>query len=114
VVVVTAGGESVLSWAASLVRDGGAFHFFAGGEGESLPLRLGALYRRELTLGATYSSSPAELGEAFDLLARGAVVVDRLITHRLPLHRLAEGVAMMVDREAVKVFVVPDVMGSAL
>lgn len=110
-VVVTAGGGSVISWAASLVRDGGAFHFFAGGEGESLPLPLGVLYRRELTIRATYSSSPAELGEAFDLLVRGAIDVDRLITHRLPLHRLAEGVAMMVSREAVKVFVVPDAVG---
>jgi len=109
-VVVTAGGGSVFSWATSLVRDGGVFHFFAGGEGESLPL--GVLYRRELTLTATYSSSPAELGEAFDLLVRGAIVPDRLITHRLPLHRLADGVAMMVGREAVKVFMVPE--GGAL
>lgn len=112
-VVVTAGGASVLSWVASLVRDGGSLHYFAGGEGESLPLPLRALYRRELTLTATYSSSPAELGEAFDLLAGGAILVDRLVTHRLPLGRLAEGVALMTRREAIKVFMVPEAGRSA-
>jgi L-iditol 2-dehydrogenase len=112
VVVVTAGGAPVLSWVAPLVRDGGSLHYFAGGDGEHLPLPLETLYRRELTLTTTYSSSPAELGEAFDLLARRAVRVDQLITHRLPLDRLAEGVALMTRRQAVKVFVVPDPTGS--
>jgi L-iditol 2-dehydrogenase len=112
-VVVTAGGAPALSWVAPLVRDGGSLHYFAGGDGERLPLPLDALYRRELTLTATYSSSPAELGEAFDLLARGAIRVDRLITHRLPLDRLGEGVALMTRRQAVKVFVVPEPVGSA-
>lgn len=104
-VMVTAGGTSVLGSAASVVRDGGAVHYFAGGEGENLPLPLDALYGRELTLTATYSSSPAELGEAFDLLVQGQIQVEGLITHRLPLSRLAEGVALMVERQAVKVFV---------
>ena len=104
-VLVTAGGASVLRPAASLVRDGGTIHCFAGGEGEELPLSLDALYHRELTLTATYSSSPADLAEAFELLVQGQIQVDGLITHRLPLSRLAEGVALTVEREAVKVFV---------
>jgi len=104
-VMVTAGGTAVLRSAASIVRDGGAIHYFAGGEGEALPLPLDALYGRELTLTATYSSSPAELGEAFELLVRGQIQVEGLITHRLPLSRLAEGIALAVEHEAVKVFV---------
>ncbi|MEK6664802.1 MAG: alcohol dehydrogenase catalytic domain-containing protein [candidate division NC10 bacterium] len=104
-VLVTAGGAPVLRPAAAGVRDGGAIHCFAGGEGEELPLSLDALYHRELTLTATYSSSPAELAEAFELLVQGQIQVDGLITHRLPLSRLAEGVALTVEREAVKVFV---------
>ncbi len=104
-VMVTAGGGSVLGPAISAVRDGGVIHYFAGGEGEDLRLPLDALYHRELTLTATYSSSPAELREALDLLAQGRVRVEGLITHRLPLSRLAEGVALTVEREAIKVFV---------
>ena len=104
-VLVTAGGAPVLRPAVALVRDGGAVHYFAGGEGDELPLSVDALYHRELTLTATYSSSPAELAEAFELLVRGQIQADGLITHRLPLSRLAEGVALTVERQAVKVFV---------
>ena len=106
-VVITAGGAAVLPAAAARVRDGGALHYFAGGAGESLPLPLTTLYHRELTVGATYSSSPAELAEAFELLAQGRVRVDGLISHRLPLGRLGEGVELMRRHEAVKVYVTP-------
>lgn len=106
-VIMTAGGSAALSWAAARVRDGGALHCFAGGAGDSLPLPLDVLYHRELSVAATYSASPAELAEAFELLATGAVSVDGLITHRLPLARLGEGVDLMRRHEAVKVYVTP-------
>ena len=56
---------------------------------------------------ATYSSSPATLARAFELVAAGELIVDRLITHRLPLERLAEGVELMRRRQALKVYVTP-------
>jgi L-iditol 2-dehydrogenase len=106
-VVVTGGGAEVLPWAADVARDGGSLHVFASGPGDSLPLALSVLYHRELTVTSTYSSSPAALGRAFWLLASGKVEVDRLVTHRLPLERLAEGVELMRRREALKVYVTP-------
>ena len=106
-VIITGGGSDVLPWAAALAREGGTLHFFAGGPGDSLPLPLGTLYHRELTVTSTYSSSPATLARAFWLLAAGKVEVERLITHRLPLERLAEGVELMRRREALKVYVTP-------
>lgn len=107
IVMLTAGGAALLPWAAARVRDGGQLHYFAGGPGKSLPLPLADLYRRELTISATYSSSPVELREAFDLLSRGTVNVDGLITHRLPLGQLARGVELMQRQEAVKVYIRP-------
>jgi L-iditol 2-dehydrogenase len=106
-VVITGGGADVLPWAASVVREGGTLQFFAGGPGDSLPLPLSALYHRELTITSTYSSSPATLARAFWLLAAGKVEVDRLVTHRLPLEQLAEGVELMRRRAALKVYVTP-------
>ena len=73
----------------------------------ALPLPLATLYHRELTLTSTYSSSPAELVRAFELLVAGRVRVDGLISHRLPLGRLGEGVELMRRHEAVKVYVTP-------
>jgi len=106
-VIVTGGGAEVLPWAAGVVRDGGSLHVFAGGPGDGLPLPLATLYHRELTITSTYSSSPATLARAFWLLAAGKIEVDRLISHRLPLARLAEGVDLMRRREALKVYVTP-------
>lgn len=107
VVMLTAGGAALLPWGAARVRDGGQLHYFAGGAGESLPLPLADLYHRELTISATYSSSPVELREAFDLLSRNTLNVDGLITHRLPLGQLARGVELMQRQEAVKVYIRP-------
>jgi L-iditol 2-dehydrogenase len=106
-VVITGGGAEVLPWAAGLVREGGTLHFFAGGPGDGLPLPLSTLYHRELTVTSTYSSSPATLARAFWLLAAGKVDVEALVSHRLPLERLAEGVELMRRREALKVYVTP-------
>lgn len=107
VVVITGGGADALPWAAAVARDGGVLHYFAGGPGPTLPLPLATLYHRELTVTATYSSSPAALARAFWLIAAGKVEVDRLVSHRLPLERLAEGVELMRRREALKVYVTP-------
>jgi L-iditol 2-dehydrogenase len=106
-VLVTGGGADVLPWAAAVARDGGAVHYFAGGPGDGLPLPLATLYHRELTLTTTYSSSPATLARAFWLLAAGKIEVEGLVTHRLPLERLAEGVELVRRREALKVYVIP-------
>jgi L-iditol 2-dehydrogenase len=101
--VLATAAPAVVRAALGWVRDGGAVHLFVG-EGEG-PVPLGELYRRELSLGATYSSSPADLAEAFELLRTGAVRAAELCSHRLPLERLAEAVGLMERRVALKVFV---------
>ena len=102
-VVLTAPAPALVRAALGWVRDGGAIHLFVG-EGEG-PVPFGEVYKRELTVTATYSSSPADLAEAFDLLETGAVRVDELCSHRVPLERLADAVGLMERREALKVFV---------
>jgi len=106
-VMITGGAAAVLPWAVDAARDGGAIHYFAGGPGDALPVALETLYHRELTLTTTYSSSPATLARAFWLIAAGKVDVAGLVTHRLPLERLAEGVDLMRRRQALKVYVTP-------
>jgi L-iditol 2-dehydrogenase len=106
-VVMTGGGADVLPWAVAVARDGGGLHCFAGGPGEVLPIPLGTLYHRELSVNSTYSASPATLARAFWLLAAGKVEVEPLITHRVSLARLAEGVELMRGRQALKVYVTP-------
>jgi L-iditol 2-dehydrogenase len=106
-VIVTGGGADVLPWAAARTRDGGTIHYFAGGGGSSLPLPLGELYHRELTLTTTYSSSPGDLAEAFGRIVAGDVVVTPLVSQRIGLDGLADAVDRMRRRETLKVFVTP-------
>jgi L-iditol 2-dehydrogenase len=106
-VLVTGGAARVLAWAVGSVRDGGAVHYFAGGPGEALPLALDTLYHRELTITATYSSSPADLTEAFRLVVAGELRLEGLYTHRRPLERLDEAVELMRSTRALKVYVTP-------
>ena len=102
-VMLTVGAPAVVRGAIGWVRDGGAVHLFVG-EGEG-PLPVGEIYHRELTLTATYSASPADLAEAFELIVAGAVRVAELCSHRLPLERLEEAARLMERREALKVYV---------
>src|SRR5262249_49681025 len=106
-VMITGGAAAVLPLAVAATRDGGAIHYFAGGPGDALPIALQTLYHRELTLTTTSSSPPATLARAFWLIAAGKVDVEGLVSHRMPLEQLAEGVELMRRREALKVYVTP-------
>lgn len=101
--IVTAPGARPFFTALASVRKGGTINLFAAHTG-TVPLDLERLYQQELTLTSTYSASPAELPLALALLEKRQVRVDRLISHRLPLERFAEGVALMRERVALKVY----------
>ncbi len=62
--------------------------------GETWPIAPNAPYFRDLTLRFSYSSGPLETRRALDLIASGALPVERLVTHRLPLARTAEAFAL--------------------
>jgi L-iditol 2-dehydrogenase len=103
-VMLTIGGEAAFRQALDLVRAGGAVHLFAATPGAIAQIELDEVYHRELTLQTTYSSSPEDLRAALDLLASGQVRVDGLYSHRLPLERFEEGVALFASRQARKVY----------
>ena len=67
---------------------------------------LNELWRREVTVRTAYGAAPGDLQTALDLIATGRVPVDDLVTHRLPLDRIAEGFKLVADAaESVKVVV---------
>lgn len=106
VAVLTAGGAQAVQQALRLVRAGGLLNLFACPPGLVAPLDLEAIYHRELTLTSSYSSSPADLRKALELLSTGQAQVSGLVSHRLPLERFHEGVELARTHQAVKVFFV--------
>jgi L-iditol 2-dehydrogenase len=106
--ILTAVVPPLLAALLAALRDGGRLNLFAAPAiPEPFGLDLGEIYHREITLQATYSSSPADLARAVDLLASGAVRTDGLVTHRLPLDRFVEGIELQRSGGALKVLFYP-------
>lgn len=101
--IITAAGTRPFLQALAAVRNGGSVNIFAAHVGTA-PINLEAVYQQELSISSTYSSSPEELRIALDLLTSRKVRVANLISHRLPLAQFAEGVALMQQRAALKVY----------
>ncbi len=101
--ILTVAGARPFLQAVAAVRKGGTVNIFAAHSG-TVPVNLETLYQQEQTITSTYSSSPDELRTALDWLSSGKVRVNNLISHRLPLERFAEGVELMREHTALKVY----------
>ncbi len=106
--ILTVVSEAILAQMQQVLRPGGRINIFAGpANGPRLSVDLADLFYRELAIFSTYSSTPATLGEAFDLLRRNQVQVLPLISHRLPLATFDEGVDLQRSGQATKVIFHP-------
>jgi L-iditol 2-dehydrogenase len=65
------------------------------------------VHYRELTIVGVNGSSPAQNRRALDLIASGEVAVADLITHRLPLADVLEGLEIVARGDAIKVTIEP-------
>ncbi len=107
VFVCTSSAEAIAS-ALPLAGPGGVVQLFAPPRpGTPVPLDLGAVFFREVTLQSTYSAGPLDTRDALALLVAGAVDVDAVITHRLPLERVGEAFDLARSGTATKVVVEP-------
>ncbi|HEY7358770.1 MAG TPA: alcohol dehydrogenase catalytic domain-containing protein [Ktedonobacterales bacterium] len=109
VAILTAGGARAVQQALGMLRAGGMLNLFACPPGLTASVDLSEVYHHELTLAASYSSSPADLRQALELLAAGKVRVADLISHRLPLEQFHEGFELARTQQALKVFFVNEI-----
>jgi L-iditol 2-dehydrogenase len=65
------------------------------------------VHYRELSLVGANGSSPAHNKQALEFIASGEVPVADLITHRLPLDEVLEGIHTVTRGEAIKVTIEP-------
>ena len=107
--ILTAVTPPLLAALLPALRDGGHLNLFAPpASPDPFELDLAGLYYRELAVYSTYSSTPRDLARALDLLASGTVRTHRLVTHRLPLARFAEGIELQRTGRALKVLFYPE------
>lgn len=109
VVFDTAGGPEPLAAALGWVRPGGTVVLFAhAGAGERAGFDLNAFFKNEGKVIATYSGSLAEQREVHRLMVTRRLDPSPLVTHRLPLSRFEEAVALARERRALKVLLLPE------
>jgi L-iditol 2-dehydrogenase len=109
-VVITAAAsgaaqEQALRMAARQAR----ISFFGGlpKDAPIIALDSNLVHYRELTIVGANGSSPAHNAEALGLIAEGRVPVADLITHRLPLSQVLDGIDLVSRGAAIKVTIEP-------
>ncbi|HEY0217829.1 MAG TPA: alcohol dehydrogenase, partial [Cellulomonas sp.] len=95
--------------AVQMVARGGRISFFGGlpKDDPVIALDSNLVHYRELMIIGANGSSPDHNKRALDLIATGAVPVDDLITHRLGLEQVLEGIGIVSRGEAIKVTIEP-------
>jgi len=107
-VVDATGVPAVIEQTIQLARPGGRVLWFGVAPDDAVArIKPFDVFRKGLAVHSSYTSLRNSV-QALDLLRSGRVRVDRLVTHRLPLERFEEAIALLADPEgAMKVQLVP-------
>jgi L-iditol 2-dehydrogenase len=107
-VILTVVNEEILNKCSNYIRDGGKILIFAGVvDNEIVKININDLYKREISIIGSYSSSPKHLSKALKLISHKDIDVKSLITHRFPLEEIEKAVELIVNRKAYKVIIEP-------
>ncbi|MBN2187770.1 MAG: alcohol dehydrogenase catalytic domain-containing protein [Dehalococcoidia bacterium] len=109
VVIVACSSAWAQEQSLSLAGRGGRVNFFGGllPDQASISIDSNLVHYREVSLQGSHSSTPNDNREALDMLARGAIAIDDLITHRFPLDSIREAFLFAESRNGMHVAVLP-------
>ena len=110
VVFLCASADSAVEQAWKCVDKGGVIVLFAvPGPDKKVVVPVNDFWMKEITIITSYYCGPPDIIEAIKLIASRDVVVDDLITHRLPLTDIVKGFQLVTDgRESIKVIIRPN------
>jgi L-iditol 2-dehydrogenase len=109
VVITAAGSGAAHEEALQMAARGGRISFFGGLPKDNPVINLDSnvVHYRELTIVGANGSTPAHNAEALRLIAAGEVPVKDLITDRLPLERVLDGIEAVRSGNGIKVVITP-------
>ena len=108
VVIECVGEPGVWEEAADVVATGGELLAYGGcPAGTRACFDTERIHYEEVDVKGAFHYGRADVRTALDLLDKGVVRIEPLVTHRVPLDRLADGLALALDRRAIKVAVTP-------
>lgn len=105
-VIIGPGSKEAMDLGIRLAGRGATVVFFtAGRPDDRLEIAPYELYFREIRLVPSYSCGPNDTREALDLITRGVVRKDQVVTHEFPLERVAEAYRTAAMTSALKTIV---------
>ncbi len=108
--VITCSGvpDAIVQGLLSVDRGGTVLFFAPTDPSARVSLPFNSLWREEVTMTSSYGGAPFDITEAIELLRSKTVLVDELITHRLPLASAGEGFRLVsTAQESIKVVLHP-------
>ncbi|HAY21333.1 MAG TPA: alcohol dehydrogenase [Desulfobacterales bacterium] len=107
VVIPACGSLEAFDWGVAVLAKRGRLCLYSGlpKEVETHPVNLNRLHYLEASLVGAYGCTSRQNALALELMAKGRIRVDRLITHRLPLNRVEEGFELVQSRRGLKVVI---------
>jgi L-iditol 2-dehydrogenase len=109
VVITATGAGAAQEQALEMAARRGRISLFGGLPRDNPIIRFDSnlVHYRELFVVGAYGSAPRHNRDALGLISSGDVVVDDLITHRLSLDAVEEGIGTVTSGEGLKVVVLP-------
>lgn len=107
VVIVTAPNPKAQEEALAMAKKGGVVNLFASlpQDNPYLSINSRLIHYGQITLTGASDSTPYHQKIALELLARGKINTDAIITHRFPLKELERGFEVMREKVGLKVVI---------
>jgi len=104
VVELTVTTPQTTEMAMDSVRPGGYIQIFAGpSTQQEISINFEHLYKKELTIFSSYSTTPEELKESFYFLKDYSLDFSSLISGILPIEQFKKGLDLALSQEAFKI-----------
>jgi L-iditol 2-dehydrogenase len=110
VVMLCTSSLAAVAQAWKCVDRGGAIVFFAVPEPDKkVNVPINEFWMKEIRILTSYYCGPPDITAAIDLLSKGNIAVDDMITHALPLTDIARGYQLVAEGNAsIKVIIKPN------
>lgn len=107
-VIVCTGARPAIEQAFDVVEPGGEVLWFAPTHPDNaIEVPFNWAWREGITQHVSYGAAPRDMEQAIDLLAKGVVDVDAMVSHRFGLAEAQEAFRVTAEGEAVKAVISP-------